>query len=92
MNITGAQSIKRPGMIGFFQSFQYRDTFNILLEYADEYTLEHFFFDKPKPITGWEIIDFWESLLGIIKGICVLHLPQGGGRGASVHGSVSFEF
>lgn len=89
MNISAGQSVKPPGMIGFYQSFHYRDTFNILLEFADGDTLEKFFLDRARPTTGAEIIDFWESLLGIIKGVCVLHRPMSRGRGASVNGSVT---
>lgn len=86
MNITAGNSVRPAGMIGFFQSFQYRKTFNILLEYADNETLETFFSEQPRPSSGAEIIEFWESLLTIVKGVCILHRPKDPGRGASVEG------
>ena len=93
MNISGAGSTKPEGMIGFFQSFLYRDTFNVLLEYAER-NLEEFFSESPRPTTGEDIIQFWESFLETVKGINALHKPSlpseshpiTSGRGASLHG------
>lgn len=86
-------------MIGFYLSFQYKDTFNILLEYAEEGTLEEFYANKPNPTTGQDTYDFWASFLEIVKGITLLHkqrlssgeLPPSYGRaegGTSLQGFV----
>lgn len=102
MNITGAGSKITPGMIGFYQSFQYCNTFNILLEYADNETLEKFFELTPKPAESYEVLQFWTSLFQTVKGICTLHgshfpadgQPSGGSRGdggTSLQGSVDRE-
>ncbi len=99
MNITGAGSKTAPGMIGFYQSFEYQNSFNIILEYADEDTLEDFFMKKDPPMSSTDALHFWRSLFEIVKGICVLHRqqlesenqPYSGGRGdggASLQGYV----
>lgn len=92
-NISGAGCMKPEGIIGFFQSFRYGETLNVLLENA-ECNLEDFFNERPRPTLGNDIIQFWESFLEVVKGISVLHRPRlpsdsqpiSGGRGASIHG------
>lgn len=62
-----------PGIIDFYGSFIYRDTCNILLEYADAGTLEDFFQVEPVPCGGKEIIKLWEGLREIVRALEVLH-------------------
>ncbi|PVH88884.1 hypothetical protein DL98DRAFT_565731 [Cadophora sp. DSE1049] len=68
-------------LIGFYGSFIQGHTFNIILEYADQGTLEHYFSDTSPPSRGVDIINFWESLFRAIWGLKCIHEVDG--RGAS---------
>ncbi|KAH7409344.1 kinase-like domain-containing protein [Cadophora sp. MPI-SDFR-AT-0126] len=70
-----------PSLIGFYGSFIQGHTFNIILEYADQGTLEHYFSDTSPPSRGVDIINFWESLFRTIWGLKCIHEVDG--RGAS---------
>ncbi|KAF2230731.1 kinase-like protein [Viridothelium virens] len=61
------------GLIGFYGSFRHGRRLNVLLEYADGGTLEDYFKQHSPPSRGVEIIDFWESLSGILKGLHAIH-------------------
>lgn len=62
-----------PGLIVFYGGFQHRDTYNILLEYADGGTLEDVFQKLDPPSRGFEINAFWRSFLEIFKGVEGIH-------------------
>ncbi|EPE29987.1 Protein kinase-like (PK-like) [Glarea lozoyensis ATCC 20868] len=62
-----------PNIIQFYGSFQHGDRYNILLEYADQKTLEHFFETIREPTTGGEIIAFWTSILKLVEGLYEIH-------------------
>lgn len=54
---------------GFFQG----RIANIVLEYADEGTLEEYFNDVPPPVTRDEQMDFWTAMRELILGLQKVH-------------------
>lgn len=74
--MTEAGSRDAEGLIEFYGSFEYRGTFNIILQYADAGTLEQMFAQRDPPDTGEMMIAFWANLFQIIKGICEIHEQQ----------------
>lgn len=71
-------SLLRPlknakGLISFYGSYEHRDRSHILLEYADKGTLDHFFQNEAPPSRGDDIVDFWENLLQLAKGLRAIH-------------------
>ena len=71
--ITEAGTKTAPGIIEFYGSFEYRNSFSTILEYAEGGTLEKFWIQQNRPSTGQESIAFWESLFQVIQGLCWLH-------------------
>lgn len=61
------------GIIQFFCGFEYNETFNIVLEYADAGTLGDYFKLQTPPSTPEETFDLWKSLLEITKGVCAIN-------------------
>jgi serine/threonine protein kinase len=68
-----AKEYPNPHMIGYYGSFEYQGTYNIILEYADQGTLEDYMKNTLPPTGGHDIIAFWESFLQVIKPIARLH-------------------
>ena len=62
--------------IGFYGSFVYGGTFNILLEYADIGSLKTYFATVPPPSRGEDIITLWESLFGVLYAVESIHTIQ----------------
>ncbi|KAH9834315.1 kinase-like protein [Teratosphaeria destructans] len=62
-----------PGLIAFYGGFEYGDTFNILLEYADGGTLNEYMRDHDQPQTYQEAVDLWSHVFDTIKGLCCIH-------------------
>lgn len=62
-----------PGVIGFYGSYKHGKTWNIILEYANEKTLEDYFTKDRTPRTGPGIYDFWESLLSLNRALEGMH-------------------
>ncbi|KAL1622121.1 hypothetical protein SLS54_005186 [Diplodia seriata] len=62
-----------PGLIGFFGSFIHGDTYNLLLEYADQGTLEDYFHNVSAPWQSDDISSFWSGLSGISKALVAIH-------------------
>ncbi|KFY32505.1 hypothetical protein V493_00126 [Pseudogymnoascus sp. VKM F-4281 (FW-2241)] len=60
-------------MIGFHGSFKQGGRFNLILEYANEKSLEDYFQNTSPPQDGHDIIQFWESLCKVIFSINILH-------------------
>ena len=60
-----------PNLIGYHGSFSQNKTYNVILEYANEGTLEDFFEKQDPPTRPEEIVRFWDSLCKIL---CALHL------------------
>jgi len=62
-----------PNIIGFYGNFTRGDSYNILLEYADEGTLESYFEKQAPPRDGEEVIKFWERLFKMIDALRGIH-------------------
>lgn len=75
--ITQADGQIAPGLIKIYGSFEYRGTFNVILEYAGIGTLEQVFQSENIPTTTLELFDFWTNLFEIIEGIRVIHEQNG---------------
>ncbi|KAI6246710.1 hypothetical protein HI914_04862 [Erysiphe necator] len=65
------------GILKFFGSFEYRGQSHILLEFADKGTLIDFFKTEAPPTRGDQIIDFWENILQLTKGLKAIHSVKG---------------
>lgn len=61
------------GLIRFYGSFVYKDTFNLILEHAEGGDLEEFYKRDQRPKQAGDILLFWKSLTEIIKGLCKIH-------------------
>ena len=60
-------------IVQFLGSYKQGDTYNILLEYADRLTLEHFFQDVAPPTLGKDITIFWQRLFNLLKALSCIH-------------------
>ncbi|KAF2764907.1 kinase-like protein [Teratosphaeria nubilosa] len=67
------ETLPSPTMIGYYGSYIYRETYNIILEYANEGTFEHYMQKRQPPSEGDDIIAFWRSLLDVSKALSRLH-------------------
>jgi serine/threonine protein kinase len=63
-------------IIGFYGSYIQDGTYNILLEYADRGTLEHYLHTTPSPTTGEDIYRFWSAVFNLIKALKLIHDVQ----------------
>lgn len=59
-------------LIGFFGSFCHGNVFTLILEYADQGTLEDFF-NRDQPSDAAEILELWTALLGLTNALQTLH-------------------
>ena len=66
----------RNGIIGFYGGFQHGDVYSIILEYANEGTLEQFFQSQDTPSCGEDLIALWTSWVGVVKGLVSIHEQQ----------------
>jgi hypothetical protein len=62
-----------PHLIAFYGSYIHRGTYNVLLEYADQGSLENYFQRTSPPWKSEDIIKFWKSLFGILKALECIH-------------------
>jgi hypothetical protein len=62
-----------PGLIGFYGSFVYESTYNIILEFAEMGTLEQYFQRFTPPLSALDIKDFWEQMCELIQGVIRIH-------------------
>jgi serine/threonine protein kinase len=62
-----------PSIIGFYGSYAHGQTFNVILEYANEGTLEDYFANVPPPSTSRDIYTFWKGILPVLRGLEQLH-------------------
>jgi len=60
-------------IVNFYGSYRQNDTFNVILEYADEGTLENYFQKVFPPRNGADIQHFWEALCGVLKALTQIH-------------------
>ncbi len=75
--ISGFRSLRQAdSIIKFYGSYIYRDSYNILLEFADKGSLEEYFRRESPPSRGEDIIKFWEHLFQLIKGLKAIHSAQ----------------
>jgi serine/threonine protein kinase len=70
--------ITNSGLIGFCGCYRQGDTFNVILEFADQGTLEQYFEKVAPPVRGDDIIDFWEGMFMTIRALQCIH--QAGGE------------
>jgi hypothetical protein len=59
--------------IGYHCSYQHRERYHMLLEYADMNTLEDFMKNEHPPSMDAEIVAFWKSILHVIEAIAQIH-------------------
>ncbi|XTI93229.1 kinase-like protein [Cenococcum geophilum] len=64
---------RNPSMIGFYGSYRHGESCNLILEYANEGTLEDYLQKCSPPTTGPDIYKFWSGLLGLIKALEAIH-------------------
>ena len=64
-------------IIHFYGSFIQNGTFNIILDFADQGTLEEYFQNVFPPTSGKDIEHFWASLCGILKALIHIHEVDG---------------
>lgn len=64
-------------MIGYYGSFMQENRFNIILEYADQGTLEQYFKKVPPPTTPEDIIQFWEGMFMLLEALMRIHEHKG---------------
>lgn len=62
-----------PFVIAYYGSFIDRDTYNIILEYADGGNLEDFMKRTPEPSTTEDMIAYWDRFCGITHGLAHIH-------------------
>jgi serine/threonine protein kinase len=62
-----------PSIIKFHGSFSRGDSYNVILEYADQGTLADYFKNEPPPSEGEEIIRFWEAMFRLLDALRRIH-------------------
>ena len=73
------RSIKRESQdifIGFYGSFLHGRFCNVILEHADEGTLEDMFKKSDPPKTRSEQVHLWKSVFGLVKALKILHSTE----------------
>lgn len=70
--VDNARGNRKSNIIGFRGSFTRGDSYNLLLEYADQKTLEDYFKREP-PTESEDIIRFWEELFEIVFAVNIIH-------------------
>lgn len=70
-------------IIAYYGGFIHGDSYNIILEYADQGTLENFMRKTKPPLLPEDIILFWDRFLGITHGILTIHGHIGSDSSAS---------
>lgn len=64
---------RHPNIIGFHGCFIHNGTYNVILEFADQGTLEEYFARTAPPTSGEDIIAFWRGIFGIIGALLSIH-------------------
>ncbi|KAL8713929.1 MAG: hypothetical protein Q9220_002075 [cf. Caloplaca sp. 1 TL-2023] len=60
-------------VIAYYGNFVDKDTYNIILEYADQGDLAKFLKRTPKPPTIEAMLEFWERLCRLAHGLATIH-------------------
>ena len=63
-------------MIGFYGNFVHGDHYNLLLEFADQGSLEDYFCKVRPPSKAEDIISFWRELFRLIDSLVGIHNVQ----------------
>jgi len=66
-------------IVRFYGSYMQAEKFNIVLEYANEGSLETFLQHNTPPTQVEHIRDFWKNLLELLKALVYLHNHSEGG-------------
>ncbi|KAL8934995.1 MAG: hypothetical protein Q9211_004940 [Gyalolechia sp. 1 TL-2023] len=72
-----------PHIIAFYGWFTQGSSYNLILEYADEGTLENFLKRTPPPNQVEDVLRFWDRLTFVLHGIQSIHGKIGNFRSAS---------
>ncbi|KAK5729695.1 hypothetical protein LTR17_011772 [Elasticomyces elasticus] len=72
-NLTRPGAVNKVGLIEYFGGFEYKNTFNIILEYADGGNLEQYLQTQEQPRSVHDAIDFWTSVFQVLKGLSRIH-------------------
>lgn len=72
-----------PHIIAFYGSFIHGNSYNIILEYADQGTLETFMKRTKSPSSPEDTLLLWDRLFGVIHGIMTIHGHIGNDSSAS---------
>lgn len=72
-----------PHIIAYYGGFVHGDSYNIILEYADQGTLETFMRTTEPPSTVEDILLFWDRFSDITHGIMTIHGHIGNESSAS---------
>jgi len=62
-----------PNIIGYLGSFTRSGTYNIILEYADEGTLEDYFRKATPPSSGEDVIRLWRGIFELVGALKMIH-------------------
>jgi serine/threonine protein kinase len=60
-------------IVGYYGSFVVKDSFNLILEYADKGDLESYFRKNKQPKTPQDIFRFWKGFFRLIYGLLKIH-------------------
>ncbi len=72
-----------PHIISYYGGFIHGNSYNIILEYADQGTLESFMRHTESPSTIEDSLLFWDRLFDITHGIMTIHGKIGNDNSAS---------
>lgn len=72
-----------PHIIAYYGGFIHGDSYNLILEYADQGTLETFMRNTESPLTVEDTLLFWDRLFDITHGVMTIHGKIGNNSSAS---------
>ncbi|CAF9943242.1 MAG: hypothetical protein ALECFALPRED_010901 [Alectoria fallacina] len=72
-----------PHIIAYYGGFIHGDSYNLILEYADQGTLETFMRNTESPSTVEDTLLFWDRLFDITHGVMTIHGKIGNESSAS---------
>ena len=82
---TGTAAEPASGLIAFYGGYEYRGTYNLVLEYADGGSLGPHFQQRSPIFSKKDVMLFWEDLFELIKCIRSIHAQQSGATGKVDH-------
>ncbi|KAL1635093.1 hypothetical protein SLS56_001845 [Neofusicoccum ribis] len=68
---------RSAGLLNYYGCFEHDGSYNLLLEFADEGTLEGYFEKHEPPQTAQDIYDFWCGMLGLAEAVLRIHSAGG---------------